>query len=81
MRFDELSRVFELSVREMAEDEGFRRVGFDRGDGWRRLGLGAQIHTRVLGERRDAHPAYRAEVHLEARIPVEDWTAVLTGRL
>ncbi|HEY1435589.1 MAG TPA: DEAD/DEAH box helicase, partial [Thermoanaerobaculia bacterium] len=29
----------------------------------------------------DAHPAYRAEVHLEARIPVEDWTAVLTGRL
>ena len=81
MRFDEVSRVFELSVRELAEDEGFRRVGFDRGDGWRRLGLGAQIHTRVLGERRDAHPAYRAEVHLEARIPVEDWTAVLTGRL
>ena len=81
MRFDEVSRVFELSVREMAEDEGFRRVGFDRGDGWRRLGLGARIHGRVLGERRDAHPAYRAEVHLEARIPVEDWTAVLTGRL
>ena len=26
-------------------------------------------------------PRYRAEVHLEARIPVEDWTAVLTGRL
>ena len=81
MRFDEVSRVFELSVRELAEDEGFRRVGFDRGDGWRRLGLGAQIHTRVLGERRDAHPAYRAEVHLEARIPIDDWTAVLTGRL
>ncbi len=68
-------------MRELAEDEGFRRVGFDRGDGWRRLGLGAQIHTRVLSERREAHPTYRAEVHLEARIPVEDWTAVLTGRL
>jgi len=81
LRFDEASRVFELSVRELAEDEGFRRVGFDRGDGWRRLGLGAQIHTRVLAERRNAHPAYRAEVHLEARIPVDDWTAVLTGRL
>lgn len=81
MRFDEASRVFELSVRELAEDEGFRRVGFARGDGWRRLGLGSQIHTRVLGERQSAHPAYRAEVHLEARIPVEDWTAVLTGRL
>ena len=81
MRFDEDSRVFEISVRELAEDEGFRRVGFDRGDGWRRLGLGAQIHSRVLAERQCAHPAYRAEVHLEARIPVESWTAVLTGRL
>ncbi len=81
MRFDETSRVFELTVRELAEDEGFRRVGFDRGDGWWRLGLGAQMHTRVLAERREAHPAYRAEVHLEARLPVEDWTAVLSGRL
>ena len=73
--------MFEISVRELAEDEGFRRVGFDRGDGWRRLGLGSQIHARVLAERQTAHPAYRCEVHLEARIPVEDWTAVLTGRL
>jgi DNA excision repair protein ERCC-2 len=81
VRFDESSRVFEISVRELAEDEGFRRVGFDRGDGWRRLGLGAQIHSRVLAERRNAHPAYRSEVHLEARLPVEDWTAVLSGRL
>ena len=81
VRFDETIRVFEITVRELAEDEGFRRVGFDRGDGWRRLGLGTQIHSRVLGERQLAHPAYRAEVHLEARIPVEDWTAVLTGRL
>ncbi len=81
MRFDETSRVFEISVRELAEDEGFRRVGFDRGEGWRRLGLGTQIHVRVLGERQAAHPGYRCEVHLEARIPVDDWTAVLTGRL
>jgi DNA excision repair protein ERCC-2 len=68
-------------VRELAEEEGFRRVGFDRGDGWRRLGLGTQLHSRVLAARRDTHAAYRAEVHLQARIPVEDWTAVLTGRL
>ena len=56
MRFDESSRVFEISVRELAEDEGFRRVGFDRGDGWRRLGLGAQIHARVLAERLQRAP-------------------------
>ena len=56
LRFDEESRAFEISVRELAEDEGFRRVGFDRGDGWRRLGLGSQIHARVLGERQNAYP-------------------------
>jgi len=81
VKFDEETKTLELSVRELAEDEGFRRVGFDRGDGWRRLGLGAEVHTRVLAARREAHPAYRCEVHLQARIPVDDWTAVLTGRL
>ena len=81
MKFDEGTKTFEVSVRELAEEEGFRRVGFDRGDGWRRLGLGAQMHARVLAARCNAHPAYRAEVHLQARIPVEDWTAFLTGRL
>jgi DNA excision repair protein ERCC-2 len=81
VRFDAATQVFEVSARELAEDEGFRRVGFDRGDGWRRLGLGSEIHARVLNARRGALPGYRAEVHLQARIPVESWTAVLTGRL
>jgi len=81
MRFDTPSKTFEVNVRELAEDEGFRRVGFDRGDGWRRLGLGSQIHARVLAARCQTHAAYRSEVHLQARLPVEDWTAVVTGRL
>ncbi len=81
MRFDEPTRTFELSVRELAEDEGFRRVGFDRGDGWRRLGIGTELHSRVLSARREAHGSYRCEVHLQARVAVEEWTAVLTGRL
>src|SRR5262249_3401309 len=74
-------RIVEVNVRELAEDEGFRRVGFDRGDGWRRLGLGSQVHARVLAARCETHASYRREVHLQARVPVEDWTAVLTGRL
>ena len=81
MRFDEATRTFEVNVRELAEEEGFRRVGFDRGDGWRRLGLGTQVHSRVLAARCDMHSSYRSEVHLQARVPVEDWTAILTGRL
>src|SRR5262249_9875655 len=81
VQFDEASKTFEVNVRELTEEEGFRRVGFDRGDGWRRLGLGTQVHTRVLAARVEAHAAYRSEVYLQARIPVEDWTAVVTGRL
>jgi DNA excision repair protein ERCC-2 len=81
MRFDETAKTFEVSVRELAEEEGFRRVGFDRGDGWRRVGVGSEVHSRVLAARRDVHASYRSEVHLQARIPVDDWTAVLTGRL
>ncbi|HEV8118707.1 MAG TPA: ATP-dependent DNA helicase, partial [Thermoanaerobaculia bacterium] len=81
MRFDENSKTFEVNVRELAEEEGFRRVGFDRGEGWRRLGLGTQIHSQILSARKETFGAYRCEVHLQARIPVEDWTAILTGRL
>ncbi len=48
-------------MRELAEEEGFRRVGFDRGDGWRRLGLGTEVHSRVLALRLETHAAYRCE--------------------
>ena len=65
----------------MAEDEGFSRIGFGRGEGWHRLGLGAELHARVLQERCSAQADYRREVHLQARQTVEDWTAQITGRL
>ncbi len=81
MKFHDADRTFEVSARELAEEEGFRRVGFDRGDGWRRLGLGTQVHSRVLAARREIFGGYRCEVHLQARLPVEGWTAILTGRL
>jgi DNA excision repair protein ERCC-2 len=81
LKFDPTARVFEVSVRDLAECDGFRRIGFERGEGWHRLGLGAELHARVLNQRRLARPAYRCEVHLQERWPVEDWTALITGRL
>jgi DNA excision repair protein ERCC-2 len=65
----------------LAERDGFRRIGFERGEGWHRLGLGAELHARVLSQRRAAQPGYRCEVHLQERWAVEDWTALITGRL
>jgi DNA excision repair protein ERCC-2 len=81
LKFDPTAKVFEVSVRELAETDGFRRIGLERGEGWHRLGLGAELHARVLKERCLARPEYRSEVPVRARWPVEDWTAVITGRL
>ena len=81
LKFDEASKTLEVSARELAGEEGFGRIGFERGEGWHRLGLGAEMHSRVLQERRAAQPGYRSEVHLQAAIPMEEWTAVITGRL
>lgn len=81
MRFDPAAKIFEVSVRELAEEEGVSRIGFGRGEGWHRLGLGAELHARVLKDRCAAHPEYRREVHLQLRRPVEEWTALITGRL
>jgi DNA excision repair protein ERCC-2 len=65
----------------LAETEGFRRIGLERGEGWHRLGLGAELHARVLKQRCRDRPDYRSEVQVRARWPVEDWTALITGRL
>ena len=81
LKFDEASKTLEVSVRELAGEEGFGRIGFERGEGWHRLGLGAELHSRVLQERRAAQPGYRSEVHLRAAVPMDGWTAVITGRL
>jgi len=81
LKYDEASKTLEVSARELAGEEGFGRIGFERGEGWHRLGLGAELHSRVLRERCAAQPGYRSEVHLRAAVPVDAWTAVITGRL
>jgi DNA excision repair protein ERCC-2 len=81
LKFDPATKTFEVSVRELAEDQGFSRIGFGRGEGWHRLGLGAELHARVLRDRCETRPSYRREVHLQIRCQVEDWTALVTGRL
>lgn len=82
LKFNPITKTLEVSVRELAEGEdGFSRIGFERGEGWHRLGLGAELHARVLKERCAANPGYRSEVHLQIRRQVEDWTVLVTGRL
>jgi DNA excision repair protein ERCC-2 len=82
VKFDDAQKRFEVSVRELADaEQAFHQIGFGRGEGWSRLGTGAEIHTHVLNARRARNPAYRAEVHLRFERAVGEWTAVITGRL
>jgi DNA excision repair protein ERCC-2 len=81
LKFDEASKTLEVSVRELAVEEGYGRIGLERGEGWNRPGLGTELHSRVLQARCAARPGYRREVHLQAAVPVDGWQAVITGRL
>jgi DNA excision repair protein ERCC-2 len=81
LQFDESTRVFEISVRELVEDDDvFHRVGFERSQAWRRLALGGEAHRRTLARRQEALPGYRGEVHLCASFETPDFIARVTGR-
>jgi DNA excision repair protein ERCC-2 len=77
---DSVAKAVFLSVRDLAEEPGFKRIGFDR-EGWSSFALGLEVHERVLTARLAANPAYRKEIHVSALVPLDDWTATLTGRI
>jgi DNA excision repair protein ERCC-2 len=81
LKFDPINKIFEVSVRELAEEDSFGRIGFGQGEGWNRLGLGAELHSRVLAQRVVTKPGYRGEVFVQGKIVVDDWTAIITGRI
>ena len=59
----------------------FRRIGFDRGEGFERLWIGQAVHRRVLGEFLEGVPGYETERAVRFSFQVDDFTAVLEGRL
>ncbi|MEO5804730.1 MAG: DEAD/DEAH box helicase, partial [Verrucomicrobiota bacterium] len=70
-----------MSVRELADDAGVHRIGFERGESWNRLGLGTELHSQILQKRCEETSAYKSEIHLETEIPFDGWKAIVTGRL
>jgi DNA excision repair protein ERCC-2 len=58
-----------------------RRIGFDRGEGFERLWIGQAVHRRVLGENLENVPGYAVEKGVSLTFAVDDFTAVLEGRL
>ncbi|MCU1229565.1 MAG: hypothetical protein JWO97_2449, partial [Acidobacteria bacterium] len=59
MRVDHEKRELVCSVGDLVYESTYRRIGVERGDGFRRMWIGQDIHTRRAELRAADDPAYR----------------------
>jgi DNA excision repair protein ERCC-2 len=81
MRVDHEKREIVCSVGDLVYESTYRRIGVERGDGFRRMWIGQDIHQRRAEFRAATDPNYRAEVHVVHRIERRGWGITITGRI
>ena len=81
MRVDYEKREIVCSVGDLVQGSTYRRIGVERGDGFRRMWIGQDIHTRRAEQRANEDPHYRAEVHVVHRMTLGAWSVTITGRI
>lgn len=81
MRIDFDKREIVCSVGDLVQGSTYRRIGVERGDGFRRMWIGQDIHSRRAEERAAEDPHYRAEVHVVHRMTLGIWSVTITGRI
>jgi DNA excision repair protein ERCC-2 len=81
VRLDFDNREIHCSVGDLVHGPTYRRIGVERGDGFRRMWIGQDIHSRRADERASEDPFYRPEVHVSYRTVVHDWAVTVTGRI
>ena len=81
MRVDYEKREIVCSVGDLVQGSTYRRIGVERGDGFRRMWIGQDIHTRRAEQRANEDPHYRAEVHVVHRMTMGAWSVTITGRV
>jgi DNA excision repair protein ERCC-2 len=81
MRVDYEKREIVCAVGDLVYESTYRRIGVERGDGFRRMWIGQDIHTRRAEERAGEDPHYRAEVHVVHRTNLAGWSVTVTGRI
>ncbi|MGH9458217.1 MAG: helicase C-terminal domain-containing protein [Thermoanaerobaculia bacterium] len=81
MRIDWDERTIACSVGDLVAPQGHRRIGADRGDAFRRMWLGQDVHTRRATERAGADPNYRAEVSVVHELAAAGWKVRIAGRI
>ncbi len=81
MRIDHDKREIMCSVGDLVYPTTYRRIGVERGDGFRRMWLGQNVHSRRAELRAGEDTNYRAEVHVVHRVERRDWAITITGRI
>ena len=81
MRIDHEARAIVCSVGDLVHENTYRRIGVERGDGFRRMWIGQDIHLKRAELRASEDPRYRAEVHVVHRIELRGWNVTVTGRI
>lgn len=81
MRVDHEKREIVCSVGDLVYETTYRRIGVERGDGFRRMWIGQDIHTKRAELRAGEDPHYRAEVHVVHRTTIGGWSITVTGRV
>ena len=81
MRVDHEKKEIVCSVGDLVHQSTYRRIGVERGDGFRRMWIGQDIHSRRAEQRANDDPNYRAEVHVVHRTVAGAWSVTITGRI
>src|SRR6266545_1752321 len=81
MRVDFDKREILCSVGDLVYESTYRRIGVERGDGFRRMWIGQDIHSRRAELRAATDVNYRAEVHVVHRIERRGRAVTITGRI
>ncbi len=81
MRINHDQREIVCSVGDLVYESTYRRIGVERGDGFRRMWIGQDIHSRRAELRASEDSNYRAEVHVVHRVERRGWAVTVTGRI
>ncbi|HEY3057151.1 MAG TPA: ATP-dependent DNA helicase [Thermoanaerobaculia bacterium] len=81
MRIDFDARTITCSVGDLVYESTYRRIGVERGDGFRRMWIGQDIHSRRAEERAGEDAHYKPEVGVSYRTTLRDWNICITGRI
>jgi len=81
VRVDYDKREILCSVGDLVYPTTYRRIGVERGDGFRRMWIGQDIHGRRAELRAADDVNYRAEVHVVHRVIHQNWNVTITGRV